>query len=55
MCDVLSSQRHIDTNANYIRVEVAVKRIISGIEVQPSSSVANADCLKWYQQWAETH
>lgn len=45
----------IPMTANGKKVEVTVKLILSGIEVQPSTSVANPDCLVWYRQWAESH
>ena len=38
-----------------IRVENAVKAIISGIDVTASGSVANGYCLEWYRKWAEKH
>ena len=46
---------NLAVNSAYERVEVTVKLILSGIEVQPSTSVVNADCLVWYRQWAESH
>ena len=38
-----------------IRVEIAVKKILSGIDVKTSASVTNADCLHWYREWNESH
>lgn len=35
------------------RIEGAVKQILSGSKVKTSASVANADCLEFYRQWAE--
>jgi acetoacetyl-CoA synthetase len=36
-------------------VEGAVKKILCGLDVQTSASVANAECLDWYRHWAEVH
>lgn len=33
------------------KVEIAVKRIISGIDVQPSGTVANPESLKLYYKY----
>lgn len=40
---------------SWLRVEVAVKQILCGMNVKISASVANADCLNWYRQWNEDH
>jgi len=37
------------------RVEGAVKQILCGLNVKTSASVANAECLDWYREWARTH
>ncbi len=37
------------------RVEIAVKQILCGMNVKTSASVANAECLDWYKQWAIDH
>lgn len=37
------------------RVEIAVKQILSGLNVKISASVANAECLDWYREWSEAH
>ena len=37
------------------RVEGAVKQILCGINVKTSASVANAECLDWYRNWAKLH
>lgn len=37
------------------RVEGAVKQILCGMNVKTSASVANAECLDWYREWARTH
>lgn len=38
-----------------IRVEGAVKQILCGLNVKTSASVANAECLDWYRDWAKKH
>jgi len=45
MCDV-NIQR---------RIEVAVKQILSGMNVKTNASVANPEALDWFKMWAETH
>jgi acetoacetyl-CoA synthetase len=43
-------------NANeWNRIEVAVKQILCGMNVKTSASVANAECLDWYRDWARSH
>jgi hypothetical protein len=37
------------------RIEGAVKQILCGMNVKTSASVANAECLDWYRDWAKTH
>ena len=37
------------------RVEVAVKQILSSIDIRTSASVANPECLDWYRQWNSDH
>lgn len=59
------SQRHIPgvidecfeipVTANGKKVEVTVKQILCGGEGKVSASVANAECLEWYREWAMTH
>ena len=34
------------------RIEVAVKQILSGMEVKANASVANPEALDWFRQWA---
>jgi acetoacetyl-CoA synthetase len=36
---------------NFKKVELPVKQIISGIHIQPSSTLANPECLKYYVQF----
>nr|D7PHZ3.1 RecName: Full=Malonamoyl-CoA synthetase vrtB; AltName: Full=Viridicatumtoxin synthesis protein B [Penicillium aethiopicum]ADI24927.1 VrtB [Penicillium aethiopicum] len=44
----------IPVTANGKKVEVLVKRIVSGVEVPAAggSGTVNADCLQWFQEWA---
>lgn len=37
------------------RIEVAVKQILSGMNVKTNASVANPEALKWFEDWAATH
>lgn len=46
---------YLDEYANNDRVEAAVKQILCGLNVKTSASVANAECLDWYREWARTH
>ncbi|KAJ6054685.1 hypothetical protein N7444_003783 [Penicillium canescens] len=41
----------IPTTVNFKKVELPVKQIISGVHIQPSSTLANPDCLKYYVQF----
>ncbi|KAH6950146.1 hypothetical protein DER45DRAFT_588282 [Fusarium avenaceum] len=34
------------------KIEIAVKRIISGYNVTPNASVANPEALEWFREWA---
>lgn len=45
----------IPHTTNGKKVEGAVKQILCGMNVKTSASVANADCLEWYRQWARNH
>lgn len=46
----------IPVTTNGKKVEVAVKQIISGVgSGKVSASVANAECLEWFREWARTH
>lgn len=49
-CSVSSRQADV-----LCRVETAVKQILCGMNVKTSASVANAECLDWYRDWARTH
>lgn len=35
------------------KIEIAVKRIVSGIDVQPSGTVANPESLKHYYKYRD--
>jgi hypothetical protein len=37
------------------RIEVAVKQILSGMNVKTNASVANPEALDWFKKWAERH
>jgi acetoacetyl-CoA synthetase len=37
------------------RIEVAVKQLLSGMNVKTNASVANPEALDWFKQWAESH
>lgn len=37
----------------FLRIEIAVKRIISGTDVRPNASVANPEALEWFRAWAD--
>ncbi|KAI1653234.1 acetoacetate-CoA ligase [Daldinia decipiens] len=37
------------------KIEVAVKQILSGIDIKTNTSVANPESLIWFKEWASTH
>ncbi|KAI1465157.1 acetoacetate-CoA ligase [Daldinia caldariorum] len=37
------------------KIEVAVKQILSGIDIKTNTSVANPESLAWFQEWASAH
>jgi acetoacetyl-CoA synthetase len=45
----------IPVTTNGKKVEIAVKQILSGMDIKTSASVANAQCLDWFREWARTH
>ncbi|KAF2962705.1 hypothetical protein GQX73_g10869 [Xylaria multiplex] len=45
----------IPRTSNGKKIEVAVKQILSGINVQTNASVANPESLTWFQTWAANH
>lgn len=40
---------------DFIRVEIAVKQILCGMNIKVGASVANKECLDWYTEWAAAH
>ena len=40
---------------SFDRIEVAVKQILSGMDVKTNASVANPEALEWFRRWAEEH
>lgn len=34
---------------------MAVKQILSGMEVKTNASVANPEALDWFRKWAKMH
>ena len=47
--------RRSQSTNNRCRIEVAVKQILSGMDVKTNASVANPEALDWFKSWAETH
>ncbi|MCJ1384430.1 hypothetical protein MMC17_007546 [Xylographa soralifera] len=45
----------IPVTTNGKKVEIAVKQILSGMNVKTSASVANVGCLDWYREWSTMH
>ncbi|KAK2878175.1 putative NRPS-like protein biosynthetic cluster [Arthroderma sp. PD_2] len=47
----------IPVTANGKKIEVLVKKILSGMDVKTAgrSGAVNADCLDWYEEWARRH
>jgi acetoacetyl-CoA synthetase len=52
---IIDECQDIPVTTNGKKVEGAVKKILCGLNVKTSASVANAECLDWYRQWAEMH
>ena len=52
---IIDECQDIPVTTNGKKVEGAVKKILCGLNVKTSASVANAECLDWYRQWAEKH
>lgn len=48
----LGSMQHSNTMS---RIEVAVKQILSGMNVKTNASVANPESLTWFKEWAEVN
>ncbi|KAI1419475.1 acetoacetate-CoA ligase-like protein [Xylaria sp. FL1777] len=45
----------IPRTGNGKKIEVAVKQILSGINIKTNASVANPESLSWFQAWAANH
>ncbi|KUI59533.1 Acetoacetyl-CoA synthetase [Cytospora mali] len=45
----------VPKTGNGKKIEVAVKQILSGMEVRTNASVANPEALEWFRAWAEGH
>lgn len=43
----------VPKTGNGKKIEVAVKQILSGMEVKTNASVANPEALAWFKTWAE--
>jgi acetoacetyl-CoA synthetase len=52
---VIDKCPEIPVTTNGKKVEGAVKQILCGLNIKTSASVANRECLDWYQEWARTH
>jgi acetoacetyl-CoA synthetase len=52
---IIDECEDIPVTTNGKKVEVAVKRIVCGMEGGVGASVANAECLEWYREWARRH
>jgi len=52
---IIEECEEIPVTTNGKKVEVAVKQILCGMDIKTSASVANAECLDWYREWATEH
>ena len=52
---VIEETPEIPYTMNGKKVEGAVKQIVSGSSVKTSASVANAECLEFYREWAKNN
>ncbi|KAK5118896.1 hypothetical protein LTR62_000107 [Meristemomyces frigidus] len=52
---VIDKCPEIPVTVNGKKVEGAVKQILCAMNVKTSASVANAECLDWYREWAASH
>jgi acetoacetyl-CoA synthetase len=48
----VSSPERKETLTRLYRIEVAVKQILSGMQVKTNASVANPEALDWFREWA---
>lgn len=53
---IIAECPEIPVTANGKKIEVLIKKILSGVDVKATSGsgVVNGDCLDWYQQWARS-
>ncbi|RKU48181.1 hypothetical protein DL546_009473 [Coniochaeta pulveracea] len=47
--------RGVPKTGNGKKIEVAVKQILSGMDVKTNASVANPEALEWFRVWGKTH
>lgn len=52
---IVDETPEIPVTTNGKKIEAAVKQILCGMNVKTSASVANAGCLDWYREWANSH
>ena len=52
---IIEACPEIPVTTNGKKVEVAVKQILCGLDLQISASVANKECLEWFREWHRTH
>ncbi|KAL2682703.1 hypothetical protein Neosp_007156 [[Neocosmospora] mangrovei] len=45
----------VPKTGNGKKIEVAVKQILSGLNIKTNASVANPEALEWFKEWANTH
>ncbi|EFQ25279.1 acetoacetate-CoA ligase [Colletotrichum graminicola] len=45
----------IPKTGNGKKIEVAVKQILSGMDIKTNASVANPEALEWFRTWAASH
>ncbi|KAG8424164.1 hypothetical protein J3458_000990 [Metarhizium acridum] len=43
----------IPKTGNGKKIEVAVKQILSGLDIKTNASVANPEALEWFKEWAK--
>jgi acetoacetyl-CoA synthetase len=54
---IISECPEIPVTANGKKVEVLIKKILSGVDVEAAggSGAVNGECLDWYQRWARSN
>jgi acetoacetyl-CoA synthetase len=45
----------VPKTGNGKKIEVAVKQILSGMDIKTNASVANPEALEWFRVWGQTH